>query len=67
MTRKDYVALAEALREARVDIQCKEPAEHVSTLKDGVSYAADHIADALAADNPRFDRTRFLKACGVTQ
>jgi len=25
------------------------------------------IADALAADNPRFDRERFLKAAGVQQ
>lgn len=67
MTRKDYVLIAEALREARVDIQCKEPEEQVQTLKDGVSYAADWIADALAGENPRFDRNRFLKACGVTQ
>jgi hypothetical protein len=25
---------------------------------------ADHFADALAATNPRFDRERFIKACG---
>jgi len=26
---------------------------------------AGNMADALAADNDRFDRTRFLSACGV--
>jgi hypothetical protein len=25
-----------------------------------------HCADACAAGNPRFDRARFLRACGVT-
>lgn len=25
----------------------------------------DHWADACAATNPRFDRARFLRACGV--
>jgi hypothetical protein len=30
----------------------------------GVRRAAAHICDALAADNPRFDPTQFLKACG---
>lgn len=27
---------------------------------------ADKLADYFASDNPRFDRARFLKACGVT-
>jgi len=26
---------------------------------------AERLADHLAADNPQFDRERFLKACGV--
>jgi hypothetical protein len=26
---------------------------------------AEHFASALAATNPRFDRERFLAACGV--
>lgn len=28
-------------------------------------YIAKVFADELAADNARFDRSRFLKACGV--
>lgn len=55
MTRKDYVLIAEALKEAR----------RVSQYPDGISTAARCIAGALAAANPRFDRARFLRACGV--
>jgi hypothetical protein len=59
MSRKDYVAIAEAIREAK-----RETAE---TL--GSSYvlrlAAEEIARALKRDNARFDRERFLTACGV--
>ena len=65
MTRRDYVAIAGAFMAARADIANKEPADAVETLKDGASYAAEHVADALAKDNPRFDRARFLAACGV--
>ncbi len=30
----------------------------------GATLAADRIAEVLAADNPRFDRDRFMEACG---
>ena len=60
MTRKDYILIAEAI----------EPvisASHFdSARKDGARRVAVRVAAALSADNPRFDRERFLKACGVT-
>jgi len=31
--------------------------------KMALKFAEDRIASALAADNPRFDRERFLTAC----
>ena len=55
MTRKDYVAIAEAIAKA-------------DRYDDGEMIAADiieRIADCMIRDNPRFDRARFLKACGV--
>lgn len=58
MTRKDYVLIAAALKQAH----------DVSTIADrayGVERAAIMLADALASTNPRFDRERFLKASGV--
>lgn len=30
-----------------------------------VDRVAEHFADELAKTNPRFDRKRFLRACGV--
>ena len=67
MTKKDYVRLAAAIKDARADIRGKEAPEHQEELLDGTSYAADFLADALANDNPLFNRARFLAACGVTQ
>ncbi len=62
MTRKDYVLIAEALKNARPD-------PHGTTISrhryDGWHVSACALADALANDNPRFDRERFLKACGA--
>jgi len=58
MTRKNYIALAAALSEARDRTR--------TTLGSGyvLSMATVTIANALAADNPRFDRARFFAAAG---
>lgn len=60
MTRKDYVMLAAALHRALPDRFSEEPAR--------VQFVTDctNVATALANDNPRFDKARFLKACGVS-
>ena len=57
MTRKDYVAIAAALNAVN------DPAD--GNWAAAVSAVAEAIADTMAADNPRFDRKRFLDACGV--
>ena len=63
MTRKDYIAIAEALSRARPDnidpivIRCPVDAWD-QWLRD-----RRRLADALYADNPRFDRDRFYSAC----
>lgn len=65
MTRRDYVAIAAAIMNARAAIAGKEPQDAQGDLQDGVSYAVDYLMVALGSENPRFDRARFLKACGV--
>lgn len=61
MTRKDYVLIAAALREARLHaLRNEAPDGGVFWL----AAAADEIAYALERDNPRFNRERFLAACG---
>lgn len=53
MTRKDYVAIAKAIE------------EQAELHDDVVVHAvADAIANVFSADNPRFDRGKFLTACG---
>lgn len=60
MSRKDYIVIAAALREAVVNADAAgDPREKL-----GARNAAALVAKALAQDNPRFDRERFLTAAG---
>jgi hypothetical protein len=55
MTRKDYQLIASVLN--------KFTGEQGDVVeRDAMAY---DLADALAQDNPRFDRLRFLVAAGV--
>ena len=56
MTRKDYQLIADVFANFGQMIELEE------TI--GADLARN-LADALQADNPRFDRDRFLTACGV--
>jgi len=57
MTRKDYVAIAAAVRRAALknNFCAQDYARHYTYVSE--------IAEAFAADNPRFDWARFVKAC----
>lgn len=59
MSRKDYVAVAAAMK-------ANQPAPHWCANKH-VQYGQDvnALANVFAAGNPRFDRARFLAACGI--
>ena len=53
MSRKDYIASKLVLAQLeRGDLN-------------GAEDAAHGMADVFAADDPRFDRGRFMAACGV--
>lgn len=60
MKRKDYTLIASAIRKAR-DWYDRE---HVKA-RNAVNLTAQEVADALQADNPEFDRRKFLDACGI--
>jgi hypothetical protein len=71
MTRKDYVLIAEALRNDAAHLQPMNESDYNKML-DWEQGAFDQwnttvlaIAASLQQDNPRFDRARFLAACGV--
>ena len=62
MTRKDYVALAAAINAVRIPEAADQfHAGYWCAVRD----VANKITETLSADNQRFDRERFLKACGL--
>jgi len=64
MTKKDYEKIAGVIRLA-IDCPVNEnDMFEVGMLADAKGIARD-MADMLAKDNPRFDRARFLEACGL--
>ncbi len=66
MSRRDYVAIAAKLRHSLGFADGEMSECEREAARRAVACAAFGIADALAADNVRFDRVRFLAACGVT-
>lgn len=57
-SQRDYELIADVLHVR----QATEPeARHV------VGYIAGEFADRFEADNPRFDRNRFVRACGFPE
>lgn len=65
MTRKDYTAIAAAVVQARFDVDSTD----IDNLVSGqlaIDLVVDRLAATLAADNPRFDRGRFIAACDLT-
>lgn len=58
MTRKDYQLIAKVFNDFSKVIDLNETV--------GAEIALC-LADDFANDNPRFDRTKFLTACGLEQ
>jgi hypothetical protein len=66
MTRKDYVALAEVMKgEKIVPTDYASMSQWEKGASDSWNTTVLALAAMLARDNPRFDRARFLKACGA--
>lgn len=59
MTRKDFIMLAEAVNEALTRF---DRPNHNKAVRE----VAKNIATKCKTSNPRFDRQRFLRACGVS-
>lgn len=57
MTRKDYILLANATKNYQDNLSLIER----TILK---NYVESVICDCLEVDNERFDRKKFLNACG---
>jgi len=55
MTKKDYELIANAIYKAVID----------DGNMDEIRVVASHLANSLQLENNKFDRTRFLQACGI--
>ncbi len=58
MTKKDYVALAAALKDARARVASSASPQ----VRLGIELVEQHLVAALHADNSRFDADRFRQA-----
>ena len=72
MTRKDYEKIANVINGATIlkpyngfDFGLTSEEIFLAGSKDQVKHIGRAMADMLARDIPRFDRARFLKACGL--
>ncbi len=68
-SKQHFEMIARVLREADLESSLDEyqpAAEHErEIIADDRRRLAHTFADELTATNPRFDRARFLRACGV--
>ena len=69
MTRKDYIAIAAILHPYAISAAPrtagKVERERIAQASGYAKSIAHDMANHMAADNARFDRARFLKACGI--
>ena len=61
MTKKDFELIAGILDRQLI----VAPSQMAQACREQRDTYARAFADALARENPRFDRARFLAACGV--
>ncbi len=64
VTKKDFKAIAEIIRKHTIRAGHPDPFL-VRTAKDIARIYATNLADYFATQNPRFDRQKFLNACGL--
>jgi len=66
MTRKDYILIADVLKQSLIDIQSINlSSTHEGLIKEAFKAIVIKFSIALNNDNPRFDLVKFEKACGI--
>ena len=57
MTKKDYILLADVIAKAKIS-------EGVETTETALRLLTLDLVERLQRDNPKFNRDKFLAACG---
>lgn len=67
MTRKDFRMIAKIIEAAKRKSHDIGDLTHTNYAFVLVRKVAEQMADYLGTTSPRFDRERFLKACGFSE
>ena len=64
MTKKDFELIAKSIFYVRKNMEflSAEQRQGAKVISRGIAYS---LCDNLFIDNPRFNRDKFLKACGI--
>lgn len=65
MTRKDYELIAEAIAQCATVTNKTGRTGAIQTVLIAKEHLVNMLGTSLEIENPRFDRNKFLKACGV--
>lgn len=65
MSRKDYIAIAKIIESAKAAPATGASGTWASGCDSAREVIASNLATLFAKENDRFDRDRFLAACGV--
>lgn len=65
MTKRDYEAIAAIIKERREAAGKAKSGPTRLTIRFTAAAIARLLADYFASANPRFDRNKFLEACGL--
>lgn len=65
MTKKNYEAIAQTISDEFEATMSKSSPDFIRGAAYGVEETAKSLADYFKRDNPRFDREKFLAACGL--
>jgi hypothetical protein len=64
-SRRDYERTAAIIRQEVTIVQNESP--HSAVILPTLRNVAEGFSLAFSLDNPRFNRTRFFRACGFTE
>ncbi len=71
MTKKDYELIANKIKQ-QIDLRCRTvyPTSEAGKLHYNEEYfaltgVAEHLREAFAENNPKFDPEKFNEACGI--